>query len=128
MNQSLATYYKADAHFAKNELLGQKAMKSGVKASVDTWNSLVEGLWRLISAQLSNVFGNCPSWTVSNILQFYKHNRLSLGPIWAFISNWRDLYFFILWSVKPGCSTDEFYASTLYFILNLALHYSMKYH
>ena len=35
--------------------------------------------WRLVSAQLWNKFGYCPSSIVSIVLAFHKNNRLSLG-------------------------------------------------
>ena len=44
------------------------------------WRSLVEGDDTLVSVK----FGECPSSTVSILLQFYKHNSLPLGPIQAF--------------------------------------------
>ena len=43
-------------------------------------------IWRLVSGQLSNKFVYCPSWTISTVLAFHKHNSLPLGHIQAFIS------------------------------------------
>ena len=40
----------------------------------------------VVSAQLSNKFGNCPSYTVSIVFAFHKHNSIPLGQIRAFIS------------------------------------------
>ena len=42
--------------------------------------------WRLVSAQLSNKVGYCPSCTVSIVLVFNKHYSLPLGQIRAFLS------------------------------------------
>ena len=42
--------------------------------------------WRLVSVQLSNKVGYCPSCTVSIVLVFNKHYSLPLGQIRAFLS------------------------------------------
>ena len=41
---------------------------------------------RLVTARSSNIFGNCPLYTVSIVLQVNKHNSLPLGQIRTFIS------------------------------------------
>ena len=42
---------------------------------------------KAVSAQLSNKFGYCPSWTASIVLPFNKRNSLPHGLIQALISN-----------------------------------------
>ena len=43
--------------------------------------------WMVISSQLSNKFSYCPTWNVSIVLIFHKHNSLQLGILpQAFIS------------------------------------------
>ena len=44
------------------------------------------GRWRLVSAQLSNELGYCPSCTDSIVLPLHKHNSLPLGQMQAFLS------------------------------------------
>ena len=44
------------------------------------------GIYFKQTAQMSNKFGHCPSWTVSVVISFHKYNSLQVGLIHAFIS------------------------------------------
>ena len=81
----LASYKSENCPIAKNwQSLPDAKIANTVEMSQNCKS--LPNMVTLVVAQWSNKFGYDPSWTVFNIMQFFKHNSLPLGPMQAFIS------------------------------------------